>query len=66
MTNHADRSSPKDSGTPARDGSGSGVRPSGTGMPGKESEAPKGQANPQLSEAIDRATAAVGQDDGKR
>lgn len=68
MTNHADRSSPKDNDAPAggTNASGSGETGSQAGSPREDRDKPTGQANPQLSEAIDRATAAVGQDDGKR
>jgi hypothetical protein len=68
MTNHADRSSPKDIDAPAggAHASGSGRTGPQAGSPREDRDGPRGQANPQLSEAIDRATAAVGQDDGKR
>lgn len=68
MTNHADRSSPKDNDAPAggAHASGSGESGSQVGSPRQDRDGPNGQASPQLSEAIDRATAAVGQDDGKR
>jgi hypothetical protein len=68
MTNHADRSSPKDNDAPTggTNASESGKTGSQAGLSRGDRDGAKGQANPQLSEAIDRATAAVGQDDGKR
>jgi hypothetical protein len=68
MTDHADRSSSKDDEALAggADASGSGMRGNQDGPKRENRGGPKGQANPELSEAIDRATAAVGQDDGKR
>ncbi|MBP1182483.1 hypothetical protein JOE48_004447 [Methylobacterium sp. PvR107] len=68
MTDHADRSSPKDDNAPAGGASASGSGTSGNQAGSKRENrgGPKGQANPELREAIDRATAAVGQDDGKR
>ena len=68
MTNHADRSTPKENDGPAAGANASGPGQSGsrTGSPRESRDGAEGQANPQLSEAIDRATAAVGQDDGKR
>ena len=68
MTNHADRSSPKDNVAPAggTNASGSGETGSQVRLPRQDRDELKDPANPQLSEAIDRATAADGQDDGKR
>ena len=68
MTNHADRSSPKENGAPSggANASGTGESSPQAGSPRENRDGPTNPANPQLSEAIDRATAAVGQDDGKR
>ena len=66
MTMQADRSPPKDADDRSGDGSrGTAGSPSATDAGRNDPDGTAGQ-KPELSEAIDRATAAVGQDDGKR
>ncbi len=73
MTKQAEQSPPPSGETPAdRRGQGPATGPGQTGASTGTEAAPTngdaspGLGSPELSEAIDRATAAVGQDDGKR
>jgi hypothetical protein len=66
MSKHAQQPSPEDPSAEGGDRS-KGARPAGADQKAAHrNDGSVGQGDAQMQEAIDRATAAVGQDDGKR